>query len=184
MTNEKSGCHHDAYGCAHTKPQKEEPEDPIALAQKEVTEWKEKYFRALAENENTRKRLQKEKIESESFAIQGIILNFLQPIDHLEHALKHAKDASPEIRHWAQGFEMIMGNFRQILEDNGITRFESKGKLFDPHFHEAVETEETDAFPEGTIVEEFSPGYMLGHRVIRPAKVKVALTKKEESEKE
>lgn len=153
-----------------------EQEDAVALLQKELTECKEKYMRVLAESENARKRMQKEKAESQSFAVHSILLEFLQPLDHLEHALRHAENASPEIQHWAKGFEMILDQFRQVLLNNDVESFESIGKPFDPNFHEAIETEETDAFPDGTVMEQFAPGYIAGGiRVVRPAKVKVAI---------
>jgi molecular chaperone GrpE len=140
----------------------------------DMTDYKDKYFRALAEIENTRKRLQREKIESQSYAIQNVVLDFLQPLDHLEQALKHAADASCEIKHWALGFEMILTQMKQVLEDHGVQLFDSRGQQFDPHQHEAIETEERTDVAPGTIVEEYVRGYKLGSRVIRPAKVKVA----------
>lgn len=149
-------------------------ENPVAKVTQELNEYKDKYFRALAEGENTRKRLQKEKIESQSFAIQSVIEDFLVPLDHFEKALSHAEAASPEIKHWAIGFEMILSQMKQVLSDNGVEPFESKGKQFDPHQHEAIETEETEKVSPGTILEEFTRGYKLGARVIRPARVKVA----------
>ena len=140
----------------------------------EAEDYKDKYFRALAEVENSRKRLQREKIESQSYAIQNIVCDFLQPLDHFEQALKHAAKASDEIKHWALGFEMMLNQFKQVLADHGVTAFDSVGASFDPHQHEAIETEETTQYSPGTIIEEFQRGYKLGSRVIRPARVKVA----------
>jgi len=143
-------------------------------AAKELNEYKDKYFRALAEIENTRKRLQREKIESQSYAVQNVILDLLHPIDHFEQALSHASNASSDIKHWAIGFTMILDQLKQVVNDHGVESYDSKGALFDPHLHEAIETEETDAVAEGTILEEFVRGYKIANRVIRPAKVKVA----------
>jgi molecular chaperone GrpE len=140
----------------------------------EAAEFKDKYFRALAEAENTRKRLQKEKAESQSYAIQNVIVDMLQPLDHFEQALKHTSGASNEIKQWVQGFDMIVSQFKQVLGDHGVQAFSSKGEVFDPHAHEAIETEESNEFAPGTIMEEYVRGYKLGTRVIRPAKVKVA----------
>lgn len=143
---------------------------------KETEDYKDKYFRALAEIENTRKRLQREKIESQTFAIQNVVVDFLQPLDHFEQALKHLQKAPPEVSNWLKGFEMILAQFKQVLQDNGITSFESVGCHFDPQLHEAIETEESDTHPNGTILEEFLRGYKMAHRTIRPAKVKVSVT--------
>ena len=155
-------------------------EDEFKKLKQEAAEYKDKYFRALAEIENTRKRLSREKLESQSFAVQNIVTDILQPIDHLEQALKHAETSSKEIAHWASGFEMILQQLRGVLADHGATPFDSLGNLFDPHLHEAVETEEKGDVPEGTIIEEFQKGYTLAGRTIRAARVKVATKLKEE----
>lgn len=155
-------------------------EDEVTRLKREANEYKDKYLRALAEIENTRKRLSKEKLESQSFAVQNIVTDLLQPIDHLEQALKHAEQANKEIAHWVLGFEMILGQLKSVLADHGAQPFDSMGMIFDPHLHEAVETEEKGDVPEGTIIEEFQKGYKLSGRTIRAARVKVATRPKEE----
>ena len=156
----------------------EEAEEPSKEAAKEIEEeakeFKEKYLRALAELENSRKRFSREKIESQSFAIQNVVLDLLQPIDHFEQALAHAEHADATVAHWAKGFEMILYQLKQVLEDHGVTSFTSLGSTFDPHLHEAVETEESEEVAEGTITFEFHKGYKLGSRTIRAARVRVA----------
>lgn len=152
----------------------------IGNLEAQVLEYKDKYLRALAEIENTRKRLTKEKIESQSYAIQNVVADMLLPIDHFELALKHAEAVPGEAAKWALGFEMILQQLRQVLADNGVTAFESLNSPFDPHLHEAVETMERDDVPEGTIVQEFQKGYQLGGRTIRAARVKVSTKKSPE----
>ncbi len=149
----------------------------IGNLEAQVLEYKDKYLRALAEIENTRKRLTKEKIESQSYAIQNVVGDMLQPIDHFELALKHAEAVPGDAAKWALGFEMILQQLRQVLADHGVTAFESLKRPFDPHFHEAVETEERDDLPEGTVIQEFQKGYQLGGRTIRAARVKVSTKK-------
>ncbi len=143
-------------------------------AMRELNDYKDKYFRAIAENENMRKRLQREKLESQTFAIQSVVLDFLQPLDHFEQALKHTQNATDEVKHWALGFQMILQQFKQVLSDNGVLEFEALGQQFDPHAHEAIEIERDPKYQEGTVVEEFVRGYKMGSWIIRPAKVKVA----------
>jgi len=155
-------------------PQPAPEPSPLQKLESEVAEFKDKYFRALAEIENTRKRLTREKLESQSWAIQNVVVDFLQPLDHFEVALKHAENAQPEIKHWALGFEMILNQMKQVLSDHGVESFDSRGAPFDPHKHEAIETEERLDIPAGTVLEEFTRGYSLASRVIRPAKVKVS----------
>lgn len=136
--------------------------------------WKDKYLRALAEQENMRKRIQKEKHEMLSFGIENAISEFLGAIDSFENALRFAENGSKEVKNWATGFEMILAQFKEVLHNHGIVSFHSKGNTFDPQFHEAVEIVETDEFPEGAIMHEFTKGYKSSNRTIRPARVKVA----------
>jgi len=149
-------------------------ESELALAKQEAAEYKDKYLRNLAEMENSRKRLQKEKLDLTQYAIQNVILDFLPPLDHLENALRFTEQASPEVKHWATGFEMILTQFKDALANNGITTIVSVGTPFDHDSHEAVEMVATDLHLEGTVVEEHVRGYKMGDRVIRPARVKVA----------
>ena len=110
------------------------------------------------------------------FCVENVILEFLSPMDNLENALGFAKNMSEETANWAKGFEMILGQFKDVISNNGITPFEALGKTFDPHFHEAVETEESEEAKEGEILEEYSKGYQSGKRTLRPSRVKVAKT--------
>lgn len=156
-------------------PTPEEP--PISAEQaleEELKECKDKYLRLLAETENTRKRLQKEKVESTRFAIENALAEFLSPIDNLENALQCTQSMSEETARWAQGFQMILGQLKEALSYSGITPFSSLGATFDPYSHEAVETEETTEQAEGIILQEYLRGYKSAHRIIRPARVKVS----------
>ena len=155
-------------------PAQPTPEAIIEGLKAEIQEVKDKYLRALAETENSRKRLSREKVESQSYAVQNIVVDLLQPIDHFEQALRHAEAAKGDVTTWAKGFEMILEQLRQVLSDHGVTSYESMNQPFDPHVHEAVETEERPDVPEGTVVYEFQKGYRLGGRTIRPARVRVA----------
>lgn len=150
--------------------------------QQELEEYKDKYLRGLAEAENMRKRLMKEKQEMVRFGVENVIAEILAPIDNFENALKCAESSSAEIKNWAIGFEMLLAQFKEVLANHGISAFNSVGEKFDPFLHEAVEVEETEEKPEGTIVQEFIKGYRCGDRTIRPARVKV--TKKPQQPKD
>jgi len=148
-------------------------------------EYKDKYLRLLAEIDNTRKRMQKEKQEMIRFAVDSVLSDLLAPIDNLESALQFAEQMSPEVQNWAKGFQMILGQFKEVLSEQGVTPFASEGELFDPIRHYAIETEETNDVAEGTILQEFVKGYASKERVLRPARVKVAMpTKDKELKKE
>ncbi len=160
-------------------PPQEEPKNEKERLQEELKECQEKYLRMLAEGENTRKRLQKEKQEMTQFAVENVLAEFLHPIDSFEKALQFAESMSPEVKNWAVGFEMLLNQFKQVLSQHGVTEYHSVGKSFDPHFHEAVEMVTTTEYPPGTVVDEFVRGYRVGDRTIRVARVKVARTPEE-----
>ena len=144
----------------------------------QVIEWKNKYFQLLADQENLRKRLQREKEQTLNFAIEKTIVEFLPIIDNFENALSFAEQSSNEIKQWATGFQMILSQLRDVIYSHGIVSFHSKGNMFDPYLHEAMEIVETNEHLDGTILEEFAKGYKGKDRIIRPAKVKIARTQK------
>lgn len=166
---------------ADLEPEQSTPLSPEELMDQEImqikvqaADYKDKYLRGLAESENVRKRMQKERQELVQYAIQNVILDFLTPIDHFENALKFTQQAAPEVQHWAVGFQMILNQFKDVLAANGVTPLESVGRPFDHNWHEAIEMVATADYPPGTVVEECVRGYKMGDRVLRPARVKVA----------
>lgn len=161
--------------------EKDLTDDQVKNLQENLKESQEKYVRLLAESENARKRMQKEKQESTKYAIESLIAEFLQPIDSFEKALKFAENSSDEVKHWAVGFEMILTQFKQVLSTHGVEEFDSLGKHYDPHFHEALEVVHTKDHPSDTVIFEFAKGYKVGDRVIRVARVKVAKAQTPES---
>lgn len=159
--------------------------DETEMLKQQVKDEQEKYLRSLADMENTRKRMQKEKHDSTRFAVENVIGEFLSPLDNFENALSFIHQASEETQNWAKGFEMILTQFKDILTSHKVTPFSSEGQQFDPHLHEVLEIEETEKHEDGLIIQEFLKGYKCGERILRPARVKVAKTPKNgEEEKE
>jgi molecular chaperone GrpE len=150
------------------------PEEQLAPPPAPEESFHDKYVRSLAEMENMRKRMQREKQDVARFGIENAIAEFLPTIDNFENALRFADSAGPEVKNWATGFQMILSQFKEVLHNHGIAAFHSEGNTFDTAYHEAVEVLETDEHPEGTIIQEFTRGYKSPTRVIRPARVKVA----------
>ncbi|MBT3394665.1 MAG: nucleotide exchange factor GrpE [Waddliaceae bacterium] len=151
--------------------------EELSALREELKEANKKYLLTLAESENVRKRLIKEKYDHTKFTIQDIIIEFLPPLDQFEKALQFADGMSDDVKNWAVGFSMILEKFKEVLHGHGIMIYHTTaGETFDPHLHEALETVETHDSPDSTILEELSPGYKMGDRVIRPAHVKVAKT--------
>jgi len=159
-------------------PQEEKKVDEagneLATLQQELKECQEKYLRTLAESENTRKRMQKERQELTRHAVEKVLIEFLHPLDSFEKALQFAETMSPEVKNWAVGFEMLLNQFKQVLDQYGVHEYHSVGKTFDPHWHEAVEMITSTEYPPGVVIEEFVRGYKVGDRPVRVARVKVA----------
>jgi molecular chaperone GrpE len=156
-------------------------DEELRSLQKEVLEYKDKYLRLLADAENARKRLQKERQEISRYALESLIVDFLRPLDNLNNALRFAEEMSDEVRNWAFGFQMILTQFKDVLAQHGVNSFDSVGKSFNPHEHEAIEMVESTEQPPGTIIEESVKGYKMGDRTIRAARVKVVKSQEKPS---
>ncbi len=163
-------------------PQEEEKgeEKMISLKESEhqklladLCESKDKYVRLYAEFDNVRKRMEREKGEFIKYANQELITDFLDILDDLERSVEAAKASHEDYAAFLKGIEMVMAHVYDLLRKNDVKPIEAKGKMFDPHCHEALMQEERDDLQEGTVIDEFQKGYMLGNRVIRTNKVKV-----------
>ncbi len=181
-------CSEDEACCHHQETKEpeinfEQPE--ITLLQKaeeEASEFKNKYFLILAELENTRKRLQKEKQEMMKFAVENVLTDFLSPIESMEKVMGFGDQMSQETKNWVFGFKMLFEQLKSVLAEHGVHPYDSIGIVFDPYQHEAVEIEEIEEGKEGIIVAEFTKGYKCGERILRPARVKVTKLKVEQAQ--
>lgn len=144
---------------------------------KEAAQYKEKYVRLYADFENTRKRFERDKSEFIKYANEGLIIEFLNIMDDLQRTVKAASAQHPDYEGFLKGIEMIMAHIYDLLKKNDVKVMDSLGKKFDPHCHEILMQQETSNLEDGLIIEEFQKGYFLGDRVIRTAKVKVAINK-------
>ena len=150
----------------------------------DLAESKDRYVRLYAEFDNVRKRTEREKSEFIKYANQELLIDFLDILDDLERSVDAAKASHEDYAAFLKGIEMVMAHVYDLLRKNDVKPIESKGKMFDPHCHEALMQEERDDMEEGSIVEEFQKGYMLGNRVIRTNKVKVAKKKEHQKNKD
>ena len=139
-----------------------------------------KLLYAQADFENYRKRLDQE-VESRIDAGKArLIQSLLGIVDELELALKAARNVECESA-VAEGIEIVLRKFRDLLAGEGLCRIESIGRKFDPTLHEAVERVPCDEKEEGTVVEEVREGYTLKGKLIRPSIVKIAVPHMAES---
>lgn len=146
--------------------------DPDEL-QRQRDEYYDLLLRKTAEFDNYRKRIERERQSMAEAAAADLIKELLPLADDLERALKaEASDEGAE--QYRRGVELIHRRLLEALKKRGVQQIEALGADFDPTFHQAVAYEPEPGRREGEITEEFSRGYMLGDRLLRPAMVKVA----------
>lgn len=162
--------------------EKEEKEEDWAVIHRERAEFRTKYLHALAESENVRKRVYKEKQEYSTRAIESFLRDWVESFDQFEQAMQFAVKASEEVKNWAIGFQMILTQMSSLLEKWEVRPFASEGKIFDPERHEAMEVVERTDLPPNTITREFKRGYLIKGRVLRLANVQVAQKPQEKKE--
>ncbi|MEM8807326.1 MAG: nucleotide exchange factor GrpE [Cyanobacteria bacterium P01_G01_bin.38] len=149
-------------------------EQQITALKSQVEERTNQFLRINADFENFRNRTEREKAESENLIKCNTLNSLLEVIDNFERARAHIKpqtDGEMAIHKSYQGvYKQLVEGFKKL----GVSPMRSEGQAFDPNLHEAVLREPTDAYEEGTVIEELVRGYLLGERVLRHAMVKVA----------
>jgi molecular chaperone GrpE len=130
-------------------------------------------LRKQAEFENFRKRAHREKEEFRHHATESLVRALLPVLDGFDRALKQHDPNVPEP--FLQGLELIHRQLFDTLAQAGLEAVETSGQLFDPHYHQAVETVEDANRRDHEIVEELQRGYKMKNRLLRPAIVRVAV---------
>jgi molecular chaperone GrpE len=146
-----------------------------ALAEKdrEIAELNDKYLRTLAESENIRKRARQQSEETVRLQRESLIRDILPIVDNLERAVQAGKNAT-DSRVIVDGVEMVLRSLLDLLKTHGVIPLTVVGEAFDPSRHEAVDQVESTEHPPNTVVSEFHRGYLMGERMLRPARVSVA----------
>lgn len=151
-----------------------EAQKRAAELQAENAELKDQYLRKLADYENFRKRMVREKDDAVQFANAALLQDLLGILDDFDRAIQ-SSEVSRDFQILHDGIGMVRNRMLSILENKyGMARFESEGAQFDPNIHEAVAMEK-GAVPEPVVSEEFLKGYKLNGRLLRAAKVKVRM---------
>lgn len=135
----------------------------------ELAQVKDQLLRTVAEYDNFRKRVAKEKQELRPIIITDVVKEFLPVMDNLTRALE-AECTDPAYK---QGVQMIDDSFLEILKKLGVEEIESDGVMFDPSMHQAVQRVESDELESGMVATTFAKGYKIGDRVIRFSMVAV-----------
>src|SRR5262245_47541790 len=150
----------------------------LADANAKITELKDQNLRALAETENVRRRVQRDRDESLKFAATGLAKDLLPVADNLRRALdaipKEALENDEALRTLATGVEMTERLLLAALDRHQIKRIEALGQKFDSNLHQAMFEVPGSGQPAGTVVQVLEAGYTIHDRLLRPALVAVA----------
>jgi molecular chaperone GrpE len=129
------------------------------------------HLRALADFDNYRKRVERERESTAQAGKRQLVLALLDVMDDFERALAYANTAPESI---LTGARVIYQRLRDLLQAQGVVPYTSAGQPFDPALHEAVDVLNTDQAMPGVVLNELSHGYRWGDEVLRPARVRVA----------
>jgi molecular chaperone GrpE len=146
--------------------------DEIDQLKEQVRQEHEMYLRALADLDNYRRRVERDRTSAASSGKREILLSLLELLDGFELALRHIEDAPPSL---VEGLKAIYRRFVNLLEQQGVTPIQSSGGPFNPRVHEAIDSVRSDRYEPGTVVEEVQRGYRWSDELLRPARVRVAV---------
>ena len=163
-----------------TQETAQENGSPLEKLEKELAETQNKLLYLQADYQNYRRRMIKELADARQIGVIGTLDPFLRVADFLGMA-DMAAQHSDNIDAIRQGLSMIMNEFTKAFDDLGVKKLDSVGKPFDPDKQEAVMQEASDTVPEGMVIKEWCPAYMMGERCIRAAKVVVSTGKAAEA---
>lgn len=157
------------------KSEEENTKDIITALENENSSLKDQILRKQAESDNYRKRILREKEDSIKYGNSNLLLDLITIIDDFERAIKSSQDSS-DTESFHSGIELIEKQFVNMLDRNwSLKRMVAVGEEFDPQCHEALGMEESSEYEKQTVIEDYQSGYILHDRVLRPAKVKVAM---------
>lgn len=145
--------------------------------EEEAKETYERLLRVSADFENYKKRASREMEEFRKYANQSLLKEMLSVVDNLELAINSSNDGENTDKNLIEGLNLTLNEILRVFEKFNVTPIEAQGKTFDPAYHEAVMREETDDYPENSVISEFQKGYLIHDRLLRPAMVVVAVPK-------
>ncbi|CAN0900996.1 GrpE protein homolog 1, mitochondrial [Linum grandiflorum] len=170
-----------------------EKDDMLKAGQEEFERMKDKFLRALAENENVMDRTKREAENSKKYAIQNFAKGLLDVADNLARAssvfkesfakIDTSKDSAgvvPLVKSLSEGVDMTEKQLGEVFKKFGLEKFDPTNEPFDPHRHNAVFQVPDASKPPGTVAHVLKAGYMLHERVVRPAEVGVTVKNEEE----
>ncbi len=156
----------------------EELQEQLKKKEAELIEQKGDFLREKADLENFRKRLVKDKADAVQFANERLLKELVQIDDNMNRALNTPNTSLETLK---EGVEMIQNQFNTFLKNQKVEPVEAMGKPFDPSLHEVMTQQESEEHDENTVIQEYSKGFTLNGRILRPAKVVISKKPAEET---
>lgn len=150
----------------------DEEEDQVVQEEKtEESADRARLIRLQADFENFKKRTEKDRQDTIKYANEKLILKLVDVVDNFHRALETEREEKDS---FYEGMELIFAQLTDVLKEEGLEAIDPTGEAFDPNFHDAVLSEESEEVLSGHVIETMRKGYTLKGRLIRPAMVKVA----------
>lgn len=147
------------------------------VAQGEYEDLLKRYISLVADFDNYKKRVIREKDDIRQFGIEDLTKELLMVVDNFERALTHS-DTSDNIESIREGLQLVQRQFAGVLEKFGVRPIEiANGDRFDPRFHQAIEQVETNDITPGLVLNEILKGYTIMDKLLRPSLVAVSMHK-------
>lgn len=148
--------------------------DEVAELRAQVEEFRDRHLRALAEMDNMRKRLARDRQEIVKFGTEKLLKDFLLAYDAIHKSISTAMELHPEDEQFIEGLRMTEKLFLETLKKYQVEPIQAQNMPFDPNYHEALMQVHKEGVEKGMVVDEIEKGFMIHDRVLRPAKVTVS----------
>jgi molecular chaperone GrpE len=148
-----------------------EPSAEVERLRQELAREHDMYLRSLADFDNYRRRVERDRATAGRAGKREIMLPLLEVLDGFDRALSHMNEAPPGL---AVGLQALHRKLLGLLEAQGVTPLTTVGETFNPALHEAMGSVDSEDVESGAVAEELQRGYRWGDEVIRPARVRVA----------
>ena len=149
-------------------------EDQIAQLQNDLAGAKDAALRAQADAQNVKRRAEQDVEKARKFALERFTGELLPVVDNLERALESASGDDEAIKPIAEGLELTLKSFLDVLAKHNVEVVDPQGEPFDPNLHQAMSMIENNEVEPNTVIAVMQKGYTLNGRLVRPAMVMVS----------
>lgn len=149
-------------------------EEQLAAAKAEAALHYDRYVRAIADHENFRKRVAREKDELRQYAASRVLEDLFPVLDNLGLGLAAADQPNASVQTLKEGVAMVQTQLKSTLEQHGLKEINPVAQAFDAHQHEALAQQPSAEVAEGIVLNVIRVGYSLNGRLLRPASVVVS----------